>query len=33
MKKLINKILCKFCKHFLLCPYCKRFDKGGEDHD
>lgn len=28
MKKLINKILCHFCKHFLLCPYCKRYEKG-----
>ena len=33
MKKLINKILCHFCKHFLLCPYCKRFKykKGGAE--
>ena len=29
--KLINKILCHFCKHFLLCPYCKRFEKGGAE--
>ena len=31
MKKLINRILCHFCKHFLLCPYCKRFEKGGAE--
>ncbi len=31
MKKLMNKILCHFCKHFLLCPFCKRFEKGGAE--
>lgn len=31
MKKLINKILCHFCKHFLLCPFCERFEKGGAE--
>lgn len=25
MKKIINRILCYFCKHWLICPYCKRY--------
>lgn len=29
--ELINKILCHFCKHFLLCPFCQRLEKGGNN--
>jgi len=33
MKKLINTVLCHFCKHFLLCPFCERFEEEGETDD
>ncbi len=28
--KLINKILCHFCKHWLICPYCGRYEEKQE---